>query len=263
MSEEVVNAATEGAVSEAPQMSQEPMGEPVEQSAAPAEAPKSPEIDLDSLLKDPAARKKLFDHPDFKTDYEHRVSSEAGRRAKTQMEQAQARWQQEQERQRMLQMDDAELGSLLKRQQVEQEQLVTVKAEAYRGVASEIFGLVHSWDDFNDEERAKLVPTQYKSLSDYINAITEAKAQKIMSKQLPGKVKDESEALLREELTKIRGDAAPVPLAPAVAPTFRSEDDVHAYYINGSFGTRDNPYGGQAKKAYENALRVFGKEPPR
>jgi hypothetical protein len=262
MPEEVITQAAEGE-SLAPQQEVVAETQQAPDAAAPVEAPKPPEVDLESLLKDPAIKKKLFDHPEIKQDYEHRISSEAGRRAKALQEQAQARWQQEQERQRMLEMDDTELGNLIKQQALQKQQVIGLQAEAYRGIASEIFGKVHSWEDLSDEDKTKLVPTNFKSLGDYIEAIVAAKAEKITAKQMPTLVKQESEALLREELNKIRGTAGPVSLAPAGTPSFRSADEVNQFYIEGKFGTRDNPYGGPAKRAYEQALRSMGEEPPR
>lgn len=156
-------------------------------SAAPATtAEPSPsaasEPDIATLLSKPELRKQLFSHPDLVREIEHRAASEAGRRAKAEMERWQQQEQARQERERLKSMDEYELGAHYKQQLSEQEQQEEFLArlrplqeqyqlETLRRTGAEVFASVQALAKeagATDEEMAQLNPMNYSSLGEYV-----------------------------------------------------------------------------------------------
>lgn len=236
-------------------------------SVATAEKPStstSQKPDLASLLSDPDYRRELFKYPDIQKEIEHRASSEAGRRAQQHfdrlMQQQTQQAAQEAERQRILAMDEYDIGLEQKQRLTQQldaqereRQLQPYKqqmeTEYLKQTAGQVFDAVFSLAHeagAAPEELAKLDPTQYLSLGDYIKGSIKFLASKEGKKLSKEMAKIEGEAIAEERLHEGRIKASGPTVLPAAGGA-QSDADFLAAYAAGT--TND----------HKRAMQVLGR----
>ena len=211
-------------------------------------SPPTPEPDFETLLSNPDYRKRVFDHPDTKKEFEHRVASEAGRRAKAEVERIQMadrfRQQQEQasaERERLLNMDEFELGEQRKKELREQYEAETLqsKLQPYQQ-QTEVQVLAKTGQEFftsvyalaqeagaSDAELEQLNPQQYASLGEYVKGAIKFMATREGKRLSKDMAKVEAAAMLEERAAKERDEnLGPVALPPANGRGPLTRDDL-------------------------------------
>lgn len=212
-------------------------------------APASTETPAPVATETPAAaptkpdfRTLLDSDPDLRKDYEHRVASEAGRRAKTERE----AWQREEsariaaEQQRDLEtrlarlvQEDPEhpLAQQLRpvldanerqRREVDMRQQTAKQAGAWW--LDMLTAQVQAHPDLSDEQKAELNPrnTKFNTPDDFFRARDEAIVSARLEREIAKRLPTEVEARVQERLGQLRaGEQTPANLPPGAA----SSDD--------------------------------------
>ena len=212
-------------------------------------------------------RRELLKDPEFQKELDHRVSSEAGRRAKAELEriqreqEAQARqYQARAEREktkaellRLQELDEYEAGMLVKQkvpQQLqdiehrEQEEALRAQLQPLRNdlelqVQQDVVGDAFSAVFYlaqeagaTEEELGQLNPRNYASLRDYLTGAVKLMGTKEGKKLAKEMAKVEAQALIEEQHAKARqGSAAPEALPPGTSP--QTDTDFTAEYAAG------------------------------
>lgn len=218
------------------------------------------------LLSDAETRRLLFEDPDIRQEIDHRASSEAGRRAKAQVE----RWQQEQtarlERERIEQMDPYDLGvqekerlAQIKEDEALQERMRPIQSNIHASVlhqtSSDMFTAIRDeakaagMSDTDIEE--KMHPMLYNSLTEFTHGTIRTIAQAMAKELAKPLAKAEAKALFEEHLAA-RRESTGVPESLPAAEGGQGDEEFAADYADG----KSNDTARQIKWMRDNGVPV-------
>ena len=202
-------------------------------------------------------------------EIQHRVLSEAGRRARALAETERSRIAQEnaareasRREMELLEKDDEEVGALTKREIAQRRSRQQEAVIAYRQLGENLDAAAKSLlRDAPEETRQKLswLNPEYKTLNDYLAAIVEAAYETKKTKLLP----QEIEAAVNDRLARVAANGKGPVNIPSVAGnrTFATADDVHVAYTSGELGPAEDRHGQVAIRRYTEELAKFGLKP--
>ncbi|MDO8673048.1 MAG: hypothetical protein Q7O66_16695 [Dehalococcoidia bacterium] len=217
----------------------------------------APKPDLATLLTDPETRKELWNHPEVKKELEHRVSSERGR-VKADLERQvaaqQADWQRQQaafqDRARLSQMDEVELGEEFKRRLAAQDYDAAIQSQLQARLApmrdqmevglmrmagEELFGAALELAQeagASEEEITQLNPQNYPSLREYAKGMAKFFGTKEGKKLAKDMAKTEAKAMLEEQAAAER-EKTPGPANLSAADPAMGDTEFAAAYGTG------------------------------
>lgn len=217
---------------------------------APEATPQKP--DYKSLLKDPEFKKLFAEDEEYKRDYEHRVQSEAGRRAKAQFDawqqqerQRQTLAQQHQRLERQKAMEEFDLGTERKQELAQEEVRLAEQQKAWEAQQRKqevetqaniqmmhLLGKATANAKLADEEYQALRPDRFSGPEEYMTAVFKALTEREAKKLAKDIAKVETEARVQETLGTERERAPHVASVPT-GNAANTEKEFLAEYASG------------------------------
>ena len=156
------------------------------------------------------------------------------------------------------------MGEHFKKQWNQDEASAQYEAAAYAKTAAALQATVDRDSDLTPEQKRflRVSNPQFTSFEAFSDAVAEARAEtraeKKAAKKLPEKVEQEVDARMKAWLAEQRAsEPHPVHLGAGGDATFASVDAVHTAYIEGKFGSPQDPHGYAASQRYQQALAKF------